>query len=72
MEQEKLRLIKPKTKKKLIEKLVFFIFKNYTMYPAVEDIVLVSNAAITIFGSLKNTEDGIVSVRLYYIVNIDC
>lgn len=61
MEQKKLNLIKPKTKKKLIEKLVFYIFENYTMYPAVDDIIVVCNAAIKMFGSLKDEEDGIVS-----------
>lgn len=62
MEQRKLNLIKPKTKKKLIEKLVFYTFETYTMYPAVDEIILVSNAAIKMFSSLKDDEGGIVSV----------
>lgn len=61
-EQEKLRCLKKKTKNKLIEKLVAYIFTNYTMYPATDDIVLVSNAAVQIFDKLKDHQGGIVSV----------
>lgn len=61
-EQEILGLLKPKTKNKLIEKLVFYIFENYTMYPKVNDIILVSNAVVHIFDKLKDDQGGIVSL----------
>lgn len=62
LEQKKLNMIKPKTTNKLMEKLVFYVFENYTMYPSVDDLVLVCNSAIIMFGSLKDEEDGIVSI----------
>lgn len=61
-EQEILGLLKPKTKNKFIEKLVFYIFENYTMYPKVNDIILVSNAVVHIFDKLKDDQGGIVSL----------
>lgn len=55
-----------------MEKLVLYIFENYTMYPSVDDIVLVSNAAITVFGSLKDEEGGIVSTRIRRLLTAIC
>lgn len=59
-EQEKLGFVKTRTKKKLMEKLVFYIFDNYSMYPSTDDIILVSKAACEIFDKLKDDRGGAV------------
>lgn len=59
-EQEMLQCLKRKTKNKLIEMLVFYIFDHYSMYPDVENIILVCNAAVQIFDKLKDDQGGIV------------
>lgn len=63
-EQEKLQCVKPKTKNKLVEKLVAYIFENYSYYPTTDDIILVSNATVQIFDKLKDDQGGIVSINI--------
>lgn len=60
-EQETLRCLLPRTNKKLIEKLVYYTFETYSMYPTAENIIQVSNAAVEIFDKLKDDQGGIVS-----------
>lgn len=60
-EQSKLGRLMNKTRKKLFEKLVWYIFDNYTMYPSTDDIILVSRAACEIFDKLKDEQGGVVS-----------
>lgn len=66
-EQEVLRCIRPKTKNKLIELLVSYIFDNYSMYPTMDEIILVANATVEIFDKLKDDQGGIVSFLTSYI-----
>lgn len=60
-EQSKLGRLLNKTRKKLFEKLVMYIFDNYTMYPSTDEIILVSRAACEIFDKLKDEQGGVVS-----------
>lgn len=57
--------LKPKMKNKLIQQLVFYIFQNYSMYPKVDDIILVSNATVKFFDKLQDDQGDIVSVTSY-------
>lgn len=67
-EQEVLKCLKLQTKNKLIEKLVLFIFDNYSMYPATDNIILVSNAVVQMFDKLKDDQGGIVSKIIRLII----
>lgn len=64
-EQEKLLCLKTKTKNKLMEKLVGYIFDNFSMYPTVDDIILVSNAVVRIFDKLQDDRGGVVSFQYF-------
>lgn len=48
-----------------MEKLVQYIFDNYTMYPGTDDIILVSNAVVEIFDKLKDDQGGVVSINCF-------
>lgn len=61
IEYNKLKHLKAYAKKKLIEKLVYFIFENYSKFPSVDDMVLVSKAAVQLFDCLADDKGGIVS-----------
>lgn len=66
-EQEVLRCIRPKTKNKLMDLLVSYIFDNYSMYPTTNEIILVANATVEIFDKLKDDQGGIVSILSSHI-----
>lgn len=57
-EYARLETLKSKTETLLVHKLVAFIFEQYSMYPAEDDVVSVCNAALKMFGNVKG---GIVS-----------
>lgn len=69
-EQEKLHCLKPKTKNKLMEKLVNYIFEQYSMYPNSDDIILVSRATVEIFDKLKDDKGGVVSLVQLILLKI--
>lgn len=60
-EQEQLKCLAKRSKTKLIELLVLYIYENYTMYPNIEDFILVCNATVNLFDKLKDEQGGIVS-----------
>lgn len=60
-EQEVLHCLKKKSKNKLMQKMVYYMFDNYGEFPPVNDIIHVSNALIQLFDKLKDDQGGIVS-----------
>lgn len=69
-EQEVLKCLKTKSKNKLIQKMVFYVFENYGQFPTVNEIILVSNALIRLFDKLKDDQGGIVSFIFYSFVKL--
>lgn len=45
-----------------MEMLVNFVFAYYTMYPNVDEIILVSRATVEIFDKLKDDKGGVVRI----------
>lgn len=66
-EYARLKTLKSRSETCLIQKLVGFIFQQYSMYPSECDVVLVCKAAIKMFGKIKG---GIVriSVSLFIVL----